>query len=189
MCKKSAHKRIVWGCCWTADGSHLFTVARDGICKVWRLDAMEGAVDLICVHSFTPFAGAAVTAVDVCKGGALSAVLARIPAVDPGALALVGSTTEAWMVALGAETGDLQVWRVSKSNGMTGAGTGAECVYESHALLVIPDAHAHGATVRRIRWRPQVAADTHCEKILSYELATCGEDRTVRVHKVLVPSI
>lgn len=218
--KKSAHKRIVWGCrfvfcvlflqycrlfiifhsylfscnsiaSWTEDGSHLITVARDGICKVWQLvvlSATEGAqvVDLVNVHSFTPFAGGAVTAVDICRSGPLSRI-SGIPVVAAGSASGEGvkGCQSAWMVALGAESGDLQVWRVSK---LLPQADGAEAEYASQALLAVSEAHAHGATVRRIRWRPQRAGQDQdkTDSSASWEFASCGEDRTVRVHRILI---
>ena len=176
---------------WTKDGSHLITVARDGICKVWQLvvlSATEGAqvVDLVNVHSFTPFAGGAVTAVDICRSGSLSRI-SGIPVVAAGSASGEGvkGCQSAWMVALGAESGDLQVWRVSK---LLPQANGAEAEYASQALLAVSEAHAHGATVRRIRWRPQRAGQDHdnTDSSASWEFASCGEDRTVRVHRILI---
>ena len=80
--------------------------------KVWRVQVQIEAdgsesLDLVNVHSFSPFAGGAVTAVDVCKSGPLDQV-ALIPVRG---VETVAST--AWLIALGAESGDLQVWRAA----------------------------------------------------------------------------
>lgn len=34
---KSAHKRIIWDCCWSPDSRYLVTVSRDGMCKIWLM--------------------------------------------------------------------------------------------------------------------------------------------------------
>lgn len=164
---------------WTQDSSHLITVARDGIVKVWQLmlqsdeTGTQQVVDLLAVHSFSPFAGAAVTAVDICRSGPLGMLTLGQDPNSPTAM------QAAWLVALGAESGDLQVWQV---------GIAGNAEYASHALLAVPEAHAHGATVRRLRWRPQpsagVVAGEEKEGNVSWELASCGEDRTVRVHRI-----
>lgn len=153
-------------------------MAREGVAKVWRVQVqtdVDGneSVDLVNVYSFTPFAGVAATAVDVCRSGPLSHV-SSIHSLDTTA----SSLQSAWLVALGAETGDLQVWRV----GSREVESGIE--YESHLLHTVSDAHSHGATVRRLRWRPQTAVVTGEVSAVSWELASCGEDRTVRVHRV-----
>ncbi len=150
-------------------------MARDGIVKVWRVELQTDETgtlqvsDLLAVHSFTPFAGAAVTAVDVCRSGPLDKLTAAVQGT---------SSATAWLVALGAESGDLQVWQV----GPVDSASEEDAAYASHALLTVPEAHAHGATVRRLRWRPQQSQKESEET--SWELASCGEDRTVRVHRI-----
>lgn len=147
--------------------------------KVWRVHVQTEAdgtesLDLVNVHSFSPFAGGAVTAVDVCKSGPLDRV-----ALIPVAGAETASPT-AWLVALGAETGDLHVWRITLREV-----EGSMVEYDSHVLLAVSEAHAHGATVRRLRWRPQLS-ETEDASCASWDLASCGEDRTVRVHRIAV---
>jgi hypothetical protein len=138
------------------------TASRDGACKVWKLTTEtnpQGQLvhDLVCVCTFTPFAGTAVTAVDI---------------FHPAGDAASSSDPEGWMLALGAETGDIQVHRLQY-------GTAGDVVPEPALLLSVPATHAHGATVRRIRWRPR----SDDERVL--EFASCGEDKTVRVHRIL----
>jgi len=150
-------------------------VARDGVAKVWRVVLQSDETgtlqvsDLLAVHSFSPFAGAAVTAVDVCRSGPLGKLTA----------AQGSSSATSWLVALGAESGDLQVWQV----GPVRSASEESSEYASHVLLTVPEAHAHGATVRRLRWRPQQQPLKESEET-SWELASCGEDRTVRVHRI-----
>jgi hypothetical protein len=130
---------------------------------VWQLTKETNAhgqlvYDLVSVCTFSPFAGTAVTAVDIFHpvGGA-SAIL----------------NTEGWMMALGAETGNIQVHRLP-------CGGAAEAYPEPALLLSVPATHAHGATVRRIRWRPRGDDEQ------ALEFASCGEDKTVRVHRIVL---
>lgn len=137
----------------------MVTASRDGTVKLWRLNAAaDGSiVELDCVHTFTPFGGVAVTALDVL----------RSTSAEPVA--------EGWLLALGAESGDLQVRRYRPS----------EVSGEPFALLLsVPDSHCHGATVRRIRWRPVPVGSSSSGGDGVVEFASCGEDRTVRVHRV-----
>lgn len=147
--KKSAHKRIVWDCSWTGDSAFLVSASRDGFCKVWRVFETEtGGVDLDSIFAFSPFVGTAVTAVDVRSSG---------------------SKCEGWLVALGAESGDVQVGVL----GRDGVSYTVMCKVDS--------LYCHGATVRCVKWRP--AGDSNDSAESSMELASCGEDNTVRIHK------
>lgn len=156
---------------WTPDSKHIVTASRDGTCKVWRVivpstdSTVEGGgqgYDLLCIHTFTPFAGAAVTAVDISRFN-------PVPVSD--------LLSGAWLLVLGAENGDMQVRSVSCLD------SSAQEVTEQ-LLLTVPDAHAHGATVRRIRWRPTPSATASV--VRSLDFASCGEDKTVRVHRIVL---
>eukprot|EP01034_Spumella_vulgaris_P028955 gene28953-35916_t len=157
--KKNAHKRIVWGVSWTPDSSKLLTVSRDGFCKVWVVNTTttssedyQEVLDLECIHTFSPFEGTAVTALDI-----------RVP--EDG--------SDGWLVAFGAENGDLQVSKLSADG------------KASTLLKKIDSLYCHGATVRCIKWRP-TSSSTQSESTADrgIEFATCGEDNTVRIHKL-----
>lgn len=138
----------IFHCSWTSDSSKLITVSRDGVCKVWKVcESADGScVDLEAVHSFTPFGSVSVTALDV-----------------------IDYQDGSWLVAFGAESGDLVVERLSPE------GT-------SNTLVCKVDAKfSHGATVKRIRWRRNQAS----EKCTSFQFASCGEDNTVRIHDLV----
>lgn len=144
----------------------MVTASRDGSCKVWKLTTETNeqgqlVYDLACVCTFSPFGGTAVTAVDIFHqvGGA-----SAVASPDP----------EGWMMALGAETGDIQVHRLPCGR------DSAEAYPEPALLLSVPATHAHGATVRRIRWRPRGDDEQ------ALEFASCGEDKTVRVHRLVL---
>jgi WD40 repeat protein len=152
-------------CSWSPDSEHVLTASRDGTCKLWRINgtaAGTATAAFVCLHTFTPFAGVAVTAVDIL----------RYP--------YAGETSDAgsaggWLVALGAESGDLQVRRFASG--------GANAEADSFPVAsTVPDSHCHGATVRRIRWRP-VNPEGQVQEL---EFASCGEDRTVRVHRLRI---
>ncbi len=148
-CQRGVHKRIVWDLSWLpsydADGNcKLLTASRDGTCKLWNVRAVveEGENPLECLHTFTPFDKAAVTA-------ATCAPLRRD-----------GAET---VLALGSERGDLCFW-VYPPGGAA----------EPREVCCVPEWACHGAAVKCLRWRPG-----------GNEIASCGEDHTVRLYKVL----
>jgi len=222
--QKGAHKRIVWDIAW-ADISHtqrdtqthtdgqrhtdtqrdpdryglLMSASRDGTCKLWRIDKandndtnldkdkanIDGdekeSQQMVCVRTFTPFGGVAVTALHFSTHHSLY--------------------THGLMVALGAESGALCVWRVNKegnegcigvvkeggkggSEGERGGNEGdcGDYGYSVEEVGVISDTHAHGATVKRLRWCPKVD-EKEGDNVL-YKLASCGEDNTVRIFNI-----
>jgi hypothetical protein len=140
--------------------------------------------DLVCVHSFAPLAGASITAVDVrlaenSSAGTRTSTSTSTSTKEAGAAACC-------LMAIGAETGDLQVWKIASSVSGSAAATTADVGELASAvsvelLLTVPDARCHGATVRRVRWKPS-SSSSNMEPY--YELASCSEDRTVRVHRV-----
>lgn len=155
---------------WTPDSSHVLTTSRDGSCKIWRVTELSESsqhTDLVCVETFSPFSGIAVTAVDV-----------YTPAVDTTQSIAIAAT--GWLVALGAETGELQVVRINPSllSAKPCAGDVGESAAAVVSIVAVPEGHCHGATVRRIRWRPRSGGEC-------VEFASCGEDKTVRVHQLV----
>ena len=73
-----------------------------------------------------------------------------------------------WVVAVGSEKGDMKVYRLDES------------LTEASLLLAVPAHHSHGATVRRLRWRVRALSGDQLE------WASCGEDRTLRVHRLMM---
>lgn len=73
-----------------------------------------------------------------------------------------------WVVAVGSEGGDMKVFHWDGS------------LTEATLLLTVPPHHSHGATVRRLRWRARAPRGEQLE------WASCGEDRTVRVHRLMM---
>ena len=55
--RTSPHKRIIWTCCWSADGAHFFTGSRDKLVVCWELTTGSTAVDpLVLPDSVTALA-------------------------------------------------------------------------------------------------------------------------------------
>ena len=126
LCMKNIHKRIVWDLNWSSDGGLLATVARDGICKVWKIEQeqISSAVPLSCIHSFNPFQGQAITAIAI------------------GQKVIVNEKI-GWLVVLGSEAGDLQLCTMHPVTG------------ECHTIFQVPAIYSHGKTVKKLKWRPR----------------------------------
>jgi WD40 repeat protein len=180
-----AHKRIVWTCGWTVDGQCLATGSRDGVCKLWSVGpaTADGAVAIQCVHSFSPFAGVSVTALDF--GPCVPATgPGMLWAADPGDLPVGSgapsqsqshshSHSHSHLLALGSEAGDISYWE------LVCAGQDAVAVRGAQVATVSP-AHCHGATVKRISWAPD-AKVVGATRAGVWKVASGGEDHCVRV--------
>jgi elongator complex protein 2 len=146
-CIKEAHKRIIWDCCWSPDSRFLVSASRDGSCRIWSLVAHESDlnhVDLVLVHSFSPFSGESVTSVDMT------------------------SIDGQFVLACGSEHGNLSLWSIDQ------AGSSTACIH------VVSDKFSHGSTISRIQWKQSSSG---------HQLATCGEDHTVRIFTLRVGHI
>ena len=164
--QKGAHKRIVWDLTWAQhphphkeDGGDdtlvLLTASRDGSCKVWAvrsgLSDSERVSALVCKFSFSPFAGVAVTAVQL-----------RVHTSAAG----VGQM----QAAVGSEQGELQLWASSTAGaGSAGSADSGGSIYEFDAVGCVHSGNCHGAAVRAIRWSAGGL------------LASAGDDGCVRV--------
>lgn len=76
---------------------------------------------------------------------------------------------ENYLAVVGSEEGKLQVWNLNS----TGSG--------ANKLSDIPLPYCHGKAVKRIAWRPLKVSGETSEWL---QFATCGEDNSVRVHKI-----
>ena len=100
----------------------------------------------------------------------------------------LGPLSTSWILALGAETGDINYWDVGSSN--------------STILLSTASAHCHGSTVKKLEWTPDslsrpflvkendsladgVTVDDICvDPSLVWRIGSCGEDHTVRIFQI-----
>lgn len=152
----NAHKRIIWDLSWCPDGHLLVTASRDGSCKLWH-PSVAGS-RLTCVGSFMPFASQPVTAI----------------AFHPSTIPLHGA--EVWLMAVGAESGHLQLWSLHTAKAEE---------YLPSALASVSECYAHTKAVKRIRWRP--AQELHdVNDRIALDWASCGDDHTVRIHRSVV---
>ena len=159
--RKNAHKRIIWDCSWCGDTA-VVTGSRDGVCKVWSLCSSMGpdssSLDLEVLFEFRPFEGVSITSLDI---------------------APLCLDTGGFILAVGAESGDIKLW------GLT-IGVGAsENVTEPIIINSVDPAFSHGLSVKRIRWCPVSSAEGGAFTAGgSMRFASCGEDRCIRIFSV-----
>lgn len=159
---KNAHKRIIWDCSWCND-STLVTGSRDGVCKVWSLSpsgADDSSLSLVNMSEFKPFDGVSVTTLDVSSHR-----------LDNGA----------YILATGAETGDIKLWSLLNSS------DSADDISVPSLLSTVDNSHVHGMAVKRIRWSPCNATRKDLSEPDCIQFASCGEDRCVRVFSAYAP--
>lgn len=147
---------------WTRSSSHVVTASRDGLCKAWAVLEKEekgnAVIDLVVVWIGSPFGGASVTAIDIYPRYVTFA--------------------ERELIAVGSESGDLLIFLVDLPDFLVPTTTVQVNNVKDCPRYEVASGYCHGATVKRIRWR----ATPHTPNALL--LATCGEDHSVRVHRL-----
>ena len=98
----------------------------------------------------------------------------------------IAPSLSSYILALGAETGDINYWELGPSS--------------STLLLSTESNHNHGSTVKKLAWSPQSISqailidnsDTNqiCDDQSTspsqpvWRIASCGEDHTVRIFRI-----
>ncbi len=161
---KAAHARIIWGVAWSHDDALLATGARDNLVKLWRVahDPASGEKDSVSVSPrpalTLPAFAAAVTAV---------AWAPRPWRRDGG-----------YLLAVGLESGELQLWTVLGPAGGGGEGEGAQ--QWSAALAWRSGAVAScAAQVASLAWQERQEAGEAAAGLM--RLAAGAHDHSVRV--------
>lgn len=206
---KGAHKRIIWDCAWSGDGSMLLTGSRDGLCKVWgcrEAESQEG-LELICLLQFSPFAGVAVTSLDI--------LFSKLPSSSTeGEQQGEEEEGEAkhWLCCVGSEAGQVGVLRLKVSStwgvqsqtpgegavqgtavfsGSSATERGLQCFQSTHASASeewkAPEKVWHGSAVLKIRWSQRCSGggeEEESERRGCFSFASAGEDRSIRVFSV-----
>ncbi|XP_078613417.1 elongator complex protein 2-like [Branchiostoma floridae x Branchiostoma japonicum] len=161
--KTSVHTRIIWGCSWSHDDDYFATASRDKKVVVWgrRPDhsPAEGCLGEFCARSTTLDVGEAATAVDF-------------------APVLTGS--KGYCLAIGKESGTVVLYCWDPAGGK-----------EDWTLQTTIDRSnlGHCLAVRRLAWRPTTGNTESEERNKYLQLASCGDDFTVRIFNISVDII
>eukprot|EP01031_Cornospumella_fuschlensis_P031083 gene31083-37566_t len=152
----SAHKRIIWDLCWHPNNELLVTASRDGTAKIWQLTCADQVFNLSCVNTITTPHSTPLTSVCVYH--------------SPVGL----HAQERNVVLIGGEDGFVYVYFLHARDGS----------YEIAHSFTLPSEYAHTKAVKKIKCRP--GQHHKNQEKAAVEFATCGDDHTVRIHKLYV---
>uniref|UniRef100_A0A2I3HTJ6 Elongator complex protein 2 n=1 Tax=Nomascus leucogenys TaxID=61853 RepID=A0A2I3HTJ6_NOMLE len=156
----SVHSRIIWSCDWSPDSKYFFTGSRDKKVVVWgECDSTDDCIE----HNIGPCSsvldvGGAVTAVSVC------------PALHP---------SQRYVVAVGLECGKICLYTWKKTDQVPEINDWTHCVETSQS-------QSHTLAIRKLCWR-NCSGKTEQKEAEGAEwlhFASCGEDHTVKIHRV-----
>lgn len=167
VAREEAHKRIIWSCSWNPFGHEFATGSRDKTVKVWGVvkDAAEGSP-----YSVKP--------------------LLTLPQFKSSvsALSWFGSNSDDGLLAVGMESGLIELWALSCARRIPGHDL---VLPEFTASLVrqLDPFVCHVSTVHRLAWKtPHLEEKTDDDNSSSrmVQLASCGADNCVRVFQMRV---
>uniref|UniRef100_A0A8C6DDZ3 Elongator complex protein 2 n=1 Tax=Moschus moschiferus TaxID=68415 RepID=A0A8C6DDZ3_MOSMO len=156
----AVHSRIIWSCDWSPDGKYFFTGSRDRKVVAWgECDSSDDAIE----HSIGPCSsvldvGGAVTAVSVCP---------------------VLNLSQRYVVAVGLECGKICLYSWKKTDQVPEVNDWIRCVETSQS-------QSHTLAVKKLRWKNcnGKTEQNEGEGAAWLQLASCGEDHTVKMHRV-----
>uniref|UniRef100_A0A8C9HN25 Elongator complex protein 2 n=1 Tax=Piliocolobus tephrosceles TaxID=591936 RepID=A0A8C9HN25_9PRIM len=156
----SVHSRIIWSCDWSPDSKYFFTGSRDKKVVVWgECDSTDDCIEYnIGPCSSVLDVGGAVTAVSVC------------PALHP---------SQRYVVAVGLECGKICLYTWKKTDQVPEINDWTHCVETSQS-------QSHTLAIRKLCWKNCSGKTEHkeAEDAEWLHFASCGEDHTVKIHRV-----
>ncbi|XP_065746253.1 elongator complex protein 2 isoform X4 [Phocoena phocoena] len=156
----AVHSRIIWSCDWSPDGKYFFTGSRDKKVVVWgECDSSDDSTE----HSIGPCSsvldvGGAVTAVSVCP---------------------VLNLTQRYVVAVGLECGKICLYSWKKTDQVPEINDWRHCVETSQS-------QSHTLAIKKLCWKNcnGKTEQNEAEGTEWLHFASCGEDHTVKIHRV-----
>ncbi|XP_037364539.1 elongator complex protein 2 [Talpa occidentalis] len=156
----AVHSRIIWSCDWSPDSKYFFTGSRDKKVVAWgECDASNDSIE----HSIGPCSsildvGGAVTAVSVCP---------------------VFNLSQRYILAIGLECGKICLYTWKKTDQIPEVNDWTHCVETSQS-------QSHTLAIKKLCWK-NCKGKTEQDEGEGAEwlhFASCGEDHTVKIHKV-----
>ncbi|KAE8690786.1 putative ATP binding protein [Hibiscus syriacus] len=152
--RREAHKRIIWTCSWNPFGHEFATGSRDKTVKIWGVEKTSSVKQLLTLPPFNS---------------------------SVNALSWVGLDRQRnhGLLAVGMETGLLQIWSLHVERGDESISTGRVTA----ALIIRLDPFmCHVSAVNRLVWKNREKN----ENCTSLQLASCGADNCVRLYEIAV---
>ncbi|XP_069324202.1 elongator complex protein 2 isoform X4 [Eulemur rufifrons] len=156
----SVHSRIIWSCDWSPDSKYFFTGSRDKKVVVWgECDSGDDCIE----HNIGPCSsvldvGGAVTAVSIC------------PALN---------SSQRYVVAVGLECGKICLYTWKKTDQVPEINDWTHCLETSQS-------QSHTLAIKKLCWK-NCSGNTEQNEAEGAEwlhFASCGEDHTVKIHRV-----
>nr|KAF6471226.1 elongator acetyltransferase complex subunit 2 [Molossus molossus] len=156
----AVHSRIIWSCDWSPDSKFFFTGSRDKKVVVWgECDSSDDSIE----HSIGPCSsvldvGGSVTAVSVCP---------------------VLNLSRRYVVAVGLECGKICLYTWKKTDQVPEVNDWTHCIETSQS-------QSHTLAIKKLCWRNcnGKTEQKEAEGTEWLHFASCGEDHTVKIHKV-----
>ncbi|RLN38355.1 hypothetical protein BBJ28_00012288, partial [Nothophytophthora sp. Chile5] len=145
-----AHRRIIWSCSWSPDSRMFALGSRDQSFSLWNQTAGKWAraTESVALE-------AAVTAVAFCPSELIGSI---------------ATSDAAYLLAVGLETGAIQLFAVSKPHQDSGA---VQCTLKQQ----VPHEISASAAILRLAWTPAASKDES-------RLAAGSRDHSVRIYDV-----
>jgi elongator complex protein 2 len=175
-----AHSRIIWDTAWTFDDKYFLTASRDKSVKMWRVspaddDEVDGVtVELAASWKFDD----------------------GVTAIDSLAIPLDDDQKSAYLIAVGFENGAIQIHCITAASD----DTGSILQFSINQVAALDQSAAHSGSVKRVCFRAvvnehcKISREKYAQRIcydstvadnsIQVELATCGDDQTVRIYKL-----
>ncbi|XP_077609921.1 elongator complex protein 2 isoform X1 [Crocuta crocuta] len=156
----AVHSRIIWSCDWSPDSKYFFTGSRDKKVVAWgECDSSDDSVE----HSIGPCSsvldvGGAVTAVSVCP---------------------MLNLAQRYVVAVGLECGKICLYTWKKTDQVPEINDWTHCVETSQS-------QSHTLAIKKLCWKNcnGKTEQNGTEGAEWLHFASCGEDHTVKMHRV-----
>ncbi|OWK01677.1 ELP2 [Cervus elaphus hippelaphus] len=156
----AVHSRIIWSCDWSPDGKYFFTGSRDRKVVVWgECDSSDDAIEQsIGPCSSVLDVGGAVTAVSVCP---------------------LLNLSQRYVVAVGLECGKICLYSWKKTDQVPEINDWIRCVETSQS-------QSHTLAIKKLCWKNcnGKTEQNEGEGAEWLQFASCGEDHTVKIHRV-----
>nr|ATB19569.1 putative ATELP2 [Cupressus duclouxiana] len=170
VARHDAHKRIIWSCSWNARHHVFATGSRDRMVKIWKIKETKSessVTELLILPQFS----SSVTAVSWSPR----------------------SNFKDDLVAVGMESGLIDIWRVSLQVMTPGGEHFQPCqrfdTVTASRIIGLDIYLCHVATVHRLVWRETSESESSMLDNSSptvMHLASCGSDHTVRIFNVVI---
>lgn len=177
--RREAHKRVIWACGWSPCGRVFATGSRDKAVKLWGVPAAAAAAAGQQDQDQQAHKVELVATLAAFKSSVTSLAWTRSHQLQ--AKEVVGVD---YALAVGLESGVLQLWRVTGTDASGDGGT-TSLSLDVRLVMQFQEQLCHVAAVHRLCWREtEEEGEEEEEEEAGLQLASCGADHAVRIFNV-----